>query len=107
MTKTLDVVDVADAKKKIGDVKVFGDGDAWKLICKASSQKEGWMKSTKALHIFGAGCLVQVSTQQKFTDCHGDTKHAVAEAVTFVPGVGIVEREDEEGKMVRSLTQGS
>ena len=34
-------------------VKSFsvGNGDMFKLLCKASSQKEGWMKSTKAMEI--------------------------------------------------------
>jgi len=40
------------------------------------------MKSTKAMEIPGVGCLVQVTTQQ------GDN---VAEAITMVHGVKIVE----------------
>jgi hypothetical protein len=81
MEKTLDNVNIAEAKAKVSDIKVFGDGDAWKLVCKASSGKEGWMKSTKAFSIPGLGVLVQVSTQQG--------EH-VAEAVTFVPGAKVV-----------------
>jgi len=56
----------------------WGDGDTFKLIAKASSRSEGWMKSTKAMEIPGVGCVIQVTTQQ------GDN---VAEALTFVPGV--------------------
>ncbi len=62
--------------------KIHGDPGAWKCICKASNEKEGWMKSTKAMDIIGAGCLVQVTTQQ------GDN---IAEAVTFVPDVFVHE----------------
>jgi hypothetical protein len=85
MDKTLGVTDVADAAAKVADIVVIGDGDTFTLICKASSQKEGWMKSTKACEIPNVGCIVQVTTQQ------GDQ---VAEALTFVPGVTIRLRED-------------
>lgn len=88
--KTLDITDVKGAKANISDIKVFGDGDTFQLICKASSKAQGWMKSTKAMEIPGVGCVVQVSTQQ------GDN---VAEALTFVPGVKIV-RIDGNRKLV-------
>lgn len=79
--KALDVTSVADALAgKVPDLQVIGDGDMWTLICKASSQQQGWMKSTKAYEVAGLGCLVQVSTQQ------GDQ---VAEAVVFVPDAKI------------------
>ena len=81
MEKTLDITDVKGAKANISDIKVFGNTDAFKLICKASSKSQGWMKSTKAMEIPGVGCVVQVSTQQ------GDN---VAEALTFAPAVKIV-----------------
>jgi len=64
----------------VDDLVVYGNGDTFQLICKASSVKEGWMKSTKAMEIADVGCLVQVTTQQG-TD--------VAEALTFVEGVKI------------------
>lgn len=78
--KTLNTSDVNGARKVIKDLVVFGDGDTFQLLCKASSADEGWMKSTKAMEIYGVGCVVQVTTQQ------GDN---IAEAVTFVPGVRI------------------
>jgi len=78
MTKTLHNSTVSGAKVNVKDINVFGNGDTFKLICKASSKAEGWMKSTKAMEIDGVGCVVQVTTQQ------GDS---VAEAITFVPGV--------------------
>jgi len=77
MGKKLDVTSSQDLGN---DVKIFGDPDRWILLCKASSDSQGWMKSTKAMQIFGVGCLVQVTTQQ------GDN---VAEAVTFVPDVSV------------------
>lgn len=75
--KALDVTSSADFAAKIPDVQVVGDPDTWKLICKASSKSQGWMKSTKAMLVPGIGVLVQVSTQQ-FNE--------VAEAITLVPG---------------------
>ena len=80
MTKTLHNSTADGAAKNVDDIKFYGDGDTFKLISKASSAKEGWMKSTKAMEIVGVGCVVQVTTQQ------GDN---VAEALTFVPGVRI------------------
>jgi len=78
--KTLHNSTVSGAKQNVSDLIVFGDGDTFKLICKASSKAEGWMKSTKAMQIDGVGCVVQVTTQQG---------NNVAESITFVPGVKI------------------
>ena len=79
--KTLHNSDVSGARKNVSDLVVYGNGDAFQLLCKASSRDEGWMKSTKAMQIDGVGCVVQVTTQQ------GDN---VAESITFVPGVRVV-----------------
>lgn len=80
MDKTLHNSTISGAKQNVSDLIVFGNGDSFQLICKASSKAEGWLKSTKAMEIAGVGCVVQVTTQQ------GDN---VAEALTFVPGVRI------------------
>lgn len=85
MNKTLHNSDSSSARKNVADIMVFGDGDLFRLISKASSKAEGWMKSTKAMEIKGVGCLVQVTTQQLGLD----GTYAVAEALTFVPGVMI------------------
>lgn len=90
--KTLHNTDVNGAHKNVPDITVFGDGDMFKLLSKASSEKEGWMKSTKAMEIPGVGCVVQVTTQQR----NPDGSYSLAEAVTFVPGVTIV--EDSRGR---------
>ncbi len=89
MVKTLHNTPVSKAKDNVPDLVTFGNGDAFQLICKASSKSEGWMKSTKAMEIEGIGCLVQVTTQQ------GDN---VAEALTFVPGVTIEKIVDSNKK---------
>lgn len=83
--KTLTNTNVKRAKDQVSDLEVYGNGDIFKLISKASSQSEGWMKSTKAMDT-GNGVVVQVTTQQW---------DQVAEALTFVPGATI--KEDENG----------
>lgn len=125
MQKTLDNTSAAQAKEKISDLQIWGDGDTFKLICKASSKKEGWMKSTKAMQIDGVGCIVQVTTQQAnlmgynslkrddngnlattdvnlpiFDNSKEVTNYSIAEAVTFVPGVKIEETLDDQKKVV-------
>ena len=95
--KTLHNSDVLGAYKNVPDIKVVGNGDLFQLLCKVSSQNEGWMKSTKAMEIPRSGCVVQVTTQQR----NPDGSYAVAEAVTFVPGAVI--STDADGN--RYLTQ--
>lgn len=90
--KTLHNSDVSGAHKNVSDLSVVGNGDMFQLLCKASSQKEGWMKSTKAMQA-GDGCLVQVTTQQR----NPNGSYAVAEALTFVPGVYIHLDKDNVG----------
>lgn len=82
--KDLGITEVRDARANITDLVVFGDGDTFKLLCKASSKEQGWMKSTKVCNV-PCGCIVQVTTQQK----NPDGSYAVAEALTYVPGVKI------------------
>lgn len=86
--KSLHNSDVNGASKNVSDLRVYGNVDLFKLLCKASSEKEGWMKSTKVMEVTEgpdmdvAGCLVQVTTQQR----NPDGSFAVAEALTYVPG---------------------
>ena len=93
MDKTLTNTTAKGAKTQVKDIEFWGNGDTFKLISKASSQNEGWMKSTKAMQIDGSGCVVQVTTQQ------GDN---IAEAITFVPNVMIAEGFDDD-KVVRRV----
>ena len=86
MSKTLHNSDVSGAKQNVPDIQIVGNGDAFQLLCKASSEVEGWMKSTKAMQT-PQGCLVQVTTQQR----NPDGSYAVAEALTYVPGVAIAD----------------
>ena len=98
MTKTLHNSDVSGARQNVKDLVVVGNGDLFKLLSKASSEAEGWMKSTKAMQT-PFGCVVQVTTWQR----NDDGSYAVAEALTFVPGVQIV--DDENGGRSLAATE--
>ena len=87
MEKTLVNTDANGASKNVKDIVFWGNGDTFKLISKASSVAEGWMKSTKAMEIEAVGCVVQVTTQQG---------NNIAEAITFVHGVRIKEEYNTE-----------
>lgn len=92
--KTLDISTDKEDKKNIMDLKTYGKPDNFALLCKASSQGEGWMKSTKVCNV-GGGCIVQVSTQQR----NPDGSYAVAEALTYVPGVHL-DKESNPRKLI-------
>ena len=98
MSKTLHNSDVSGARKNVKDIRVVGNGDLFQLLAKASSEEEGWMKSTKAMQIGDIGCLVQVTTQQR----NADGSYAVAEALTFAPDVVIVADDNGGRKLVPS-----
>jgi len=82
-------------RDNVKDVVMFGD-DLFKLLSKASSENEGWMKSTKAFDT-GKGVLVQVTTQQR----NPDGSYAVAEALSFVPGVKVVEQVSNSDGLIK------
>jgi hypothetical protein len=89
--KTLHNTSASEANSNIDDLVVVGNGDLFQLLSKAASKSEGWMKSTKAMEVPG-GCVLQVTTQQ------GDN---VAEALTFVSGVKVVDDEHGGRKLAR------
>ena len=94
--KSLANTDANGARKNVKDIVFWGNGDTFKLISKASSEAEGWMKSTKAMDVTN-GVVVQVTTQQR----NPDGTYAIAEAVTYVPGVRIVEhKKDSFGEVI-------
>lgn len=91
MEKSLSNTNIEDVKKTTSDIKVFGNGDLFQLLSKASSESQGWMKSCKAMKIEGGGCVVQVTTQYN----NPDGSKSVAEALTFVPNVKIEKKENQ------------
>lgn len=90
--KTYNNTTEQQAQNQVKDLEVWGTSDTWKLISKASSKSERWMKSTKAMQL-PTGVLIQVTTQQ------GDN---VAEALQFVRGLEIKEIFDKKSKKVIS-----
>lgn len=94
--KTLQNTDSDGAKKNVKDIKFWGDGDTFKLIAKASSEIEGFMKSTKAMEIKHIGCVVQVTTQQR----NPDGSYVISDAVTFVPKAEISELLNEDNEVI-------
>ncbi|KKN19573.1 hypothetical protein LCGC14_0944300 [marine sediment metagenome] len=100
--KNLGIENIKQATDEIPDLKVFGDGDTWALLCKASSEKQGWMKSTKVMNVPG-GCVVQVTTQQRSGGVVRSVTYAIAEAVTFVPGVQIITEQDGTSHFIKFL----
>jgi hypothetical protein len=94
--KSLHNTDSNGAKKNVKDIQFWGNGDTFKLISKASSENESWMKSTKAMEIIGVGCVVQTTTQQR----NLDGSYSLTDAVTFVPNCGISETKNDEGVVI-------
>lgn len=88
------------AKKNVRDIQFWGDGDTFRLISKASSEAEGWMKSTKAMPA-GNSVVVQVTTQQR----NPDGSYSVAEALTTVPNAIIAEFFDNGVVKYRTIIQ--
>ena len=88
------------AKKNVKDIVFWGDGDTFRLISKASSEAEGWMKSAKAMPA-GNSVVVQVTTQQR----NPDGSYSVSEALTTVPDAIIAEFYDEDKVVYRTIVQ--
>lgn len=91
--KTLNITDQNGCRKNVSDVEIFG-GDLFKLMSKASSEKEGWMKSTKGMSYTG-GVVVQVTTQQK----NPDGSYSISESLVNVPN-SYIHEEMEDGVCV-------
>lgn len=97
--KTLHNSDISGTRQNVPDVQVFGDGDTFRLWVKASSQSEGWMKTTKVANVPG-GALVQTETQQR----NPDGSYALSQALTYAPGVWLSE-ETDCGRLMVTLEQ--
>ena len=87
--KTLGNTDVNGTRRNVPDVVVYGNGDTFALWVKASSQSEGWMKTTKVANVPG-GALVQTETQQR----NPDGSYALSQALTFVTDVWLDKHVD-------------
>ena len=96
--KSLQNTDADGARKNVKDIVFWGDGDTFKLISKASSKAEGWMKSTKAMQA-GRDVVVQVTTQQR----NPDGSYSIAEALTTVSNAEIIEYVENGTVITRSI----
>jgi len=92
--RTLTTTTVEEAKAS--GVVLTGAADKWLCIAKAVNKDEGWMRSTKAMQIGAAGCLVQTS----YIWTNSDGTKGCFEAVCFAPSVNLI----EEGGKARFLT---
>ena len=95
--KTLHNTDANGATKNVKDIVFWGNGDTFKLISKASSESESWMKSTKAMQC-GNDVVVQVTTQQR----NPDGSYSIAEALTTVKNKKIEELADRSSGQILS-----
>ena len=86
------------AAKNVKDIVFWGNGDTFKLISKASSESESWMKSTKAMQA-GESVVVQVTTQQQ----NIDGTYSIAEALTTVTNAVIVEHFTDDVVTSRTI----
>ncbi|MBL0709191.1 MAG: hypothetical protein JJW00_09095 [Sulfurimonas sp.] len=93
MNKTLGNTCADTAAKNVEDMKTWGK-DVFKLISKASSEKEGWMKSTKAMQC-DSDVIIQVTTQQR----NPDGSYAIAEALTTLNDAVIVSNYRKESNI--------
>lgn len=84
------------ATKNVKDIQFWGDGDTFKLISKASSEAEGWMKSTKAMEIESIGCVIQTTTQQR----NPDGSYSLCDTTTFVKDVKISEQLNSDNEVI-------
>jgi hypothetical protein len=100
MEKSLHNTTANGARKNVKDIKFWGDGDTFRLISKASSEAEGWMKSTKAMPA-GSSVVVQVTTQQR----NADGSYSIAEALTTVPNAIIAEHVENKIVVSRSIIE--
>jgi hypothetical protein len=48
--RNLNITSHDDLKEKVSDVEVYGDPENWILISKVSSEKQGFMKTTKVMN---------------------------------------------------------
>lgn len=98
--KTLGNTCANGATKNVKDIVFWGDGDTFKLISKASSESEGWMKSTKAMQC-GNDVVIQVTTQQR----NPDGSYSIAEALTTISNKIIVEEKENDIVFSRRIVE--
>ena len=96
--KTLSNSANSTVKDNVPDVVLMGvKSNNWRLMCKAFSKKEGWMKSTKGLNLSTNQVLIQTTTQQK----NSDGSYSIADTLISVNG-NLIE-SDEKGIFIITI----
>lgn len=95
MEKSLSVSSPEELKAASPDVKLVGDPNAWICISKASSERQGWMHSTKVACVRGLGLLVQTSTELR----HSQGNPATSQGLAFIPGAYL------DGRTIEGVVQ--
>lgn len=96
--KTLSNSANSTVKDNVPDVVLMGvKSNNWRLMCKAFSKKEGWMKSTKGLNLSTNQVLIQTTTQQK----NSDGSYSIADTLIAVNG-NLIE-SDEKGIFIITI----
>jgi len=85
-SRTLTNTNITDVKENVSDVVIFGDPNTWILVSKASSRKQGFMKSTKAMCLYRIGILVQTETMET----NPDGTRSVSQSLQLVPEACLV-----------------
>lgn len=87
--RTLSNSNMVEATRNVSDLKVVGEGDTFAVWVRASSESQGFFKTTKVANVPG-GALVQTETQQR----NPDGGYALSQALTFVPYVWLDKHVD-------------
>lgn len=85
--RSLGITSTYQAIREIPDLKRDGNPNLYRMLGKASSEKQGFMRTTKAFEIEGCGVFVLCCTNQ----AGGNGGRAVSETSEYIPGVKLIE----------------
>ena len=100
--KSLHNSNVNGAKKNVADLVVYGNGDLFKLLCKASSEDEGWMKSTKVMEVVGSTVPRKKPTMDELEQILNAGEDP---GIDLLPNSEVVSKQHALGCLVQVTTQ--
>jgi len=89
-SRPMGITNPEEARSVVSDIKVVGDPDFMSVLSKASSETQGWMKSTKAREVPGLGVLVQFTNRER----NPDGSVSLTDSGVWIPGAFIQETKD-------------
>lgn len=93
--KTLHNATVSGARDNVKDIEISGKRDIFKLLCKASSKAEGWMKSTKLCLLTVALSMLMVVLAQTSPQAQDAFEKVAKQApIPASHGISVVRIED-------------